>query len=54
MVDLIPEVGCWGEGIERDHCSVDAAPGGCVWPWCRDGFSKPGGGVMLIELFNIL
>ena len=43
-----------GEGIKRDHCSVDVAPGGYVWPWCLDGFIKPGGGVMLIVLFNIL
>ena len=54
MVDLIPEADCSGEGIKRDHCSVDVAPGGYVWPWCLDGFIKPGGGVMLIVLFNIL
>ena len=26
--DLIPDADCLG--LERDHCSVDAAPGGCV------------------------
>ena len=26
--DLIPDADC--SGVEREHCSVDATPGGCV------------------------
>ena len=42
------------QGVKGEHCSVDAAPGGHVMAMGFDGFSRSGGGVMLIMLFNIL
>ena len=50
--DHIPDANC--SGVNREHCSVDATPGGYVMATVFDGFNRPGGGVMLIALFNIL
>ena len=50
--DHIPDVNF--TGVKGEHCSVDAAPGGDVMATVFDGFSRPGGGVMLIMLFKML
>ena len=53
--DLIPDADCFG--VEGEHGSVDAVPGGYVIAMVFYGFNRPGGGVMLINLirlFNIL
>ena len=41
-------------GVKGEYCSVDVAPGGYVMARVFDGFNRPGDGMMLIMLFNIL
>ena len=50
--NLIPDANC--SGVKRERCSFDATPGGYVMAAVFVGFNRPGGGVMLIALFNIL
>ena len=45
----IPDANCMG--VKGEHCSVDEAPGMATVFY---GFSRPGGGVMLIMLFKML
>ena len=50
--DLSPDADC--SAVEKEHCSVDAASGGYVMTMVCDGFNRPGCGVILTMLFNIL
>ena len=45
---------CEFHGGKGEHCSFDATPGGYVIATGFFGFSRPGGGVMLIMLFKML